>query len=93
MDLGIKNRTALVCAASSGIGLAIARSLAHEGLNIAICARNEEKLKQAQSQLQGETNSQVIAVTADLSLLSDIHRLIKTVNSKLGSIDILINNV
>ena len=67
MDLGIKNRTALVCAASSGIGLAIARSLANEVSKVAICSRNEDKLKQAQEYLQGKSNSEIIGIKADKS--------------------------
>ena len=93
MDLGIKNRTALVCAASSGIGLAIARSLANEVSKVAICSRNEDKLKQAQEYLQGKSNSEIIGIKADLSLPNDINRLIETVNNQFGTIDILINNV
>ena len=93
MDLGIKKRTALVCAASSGIGRAIARSLANEGLRVAICARNEDNLKVVQAALQAESGSEIVSVAADLSNKSDIDRLITTVNIQLGSIDILVNNV
>lgn len=49
MALGIKNRTALVCAASTGIGRAIARSLANEGVRVAICAGNEQNLRTTQT--------------------------------------------
>ncbi|NES90345.1 SDR family oxidoreductase [Okeania sp. SIO2B9] len=93
MELGIKNRTALVCAASSGIGRAIAQSLANEGVHVAICSRNEKNLKATQEALQAENGSEVVSVVADLSLESDIDRLVETVQTQLGSIDILINNV
>ncbi|NES19492.1 MAG: SDR family oxidoreductase [Symploca sp. SIO3E6] len=93
MELGIKNRTALVCAASSGIGKAIARSLASEGVRVAICSRNEKNLRIAQEALQAESGSQIVSVVADLSLKSDIDRLVETVQTELGSIEILVNNV
>jgi len=93
MDLGIKNRTALVCAASRGIGQAIAQSLVCEGVRVAICARNEENLSQARDTLQASSEAEVLSVVADLSVSSEITRLIQTVQTQLGSIDILINNV
>ncbi|MBO9998593.1 MAG: SDR family oxidoreductase [Cyanobacteria bacterium SID2] len=93
MDLAIEKRTALVCASSSGIGRAIAHSLAREGAKVAICARSEKKLREAQVSLQSETGSEVIGVIADLRSKDDIQRLIESVNEQLGSIDILVNNV
>lgn len=93
MDLGIKNRTALVCAASSGIGKAIAQSLVNEGVRVAICARNEENLNKTRDFLQASSETDVISVVADLSVFSDIIHLVQTVQTQLGSIDILINNV
>jgi len=93
MELGIKNRTALVCAASSGIGKAIARSLVGEGVRLAICSRNEENLRATQKELEAESSLEVFSVVADLSLKSDINKLVETVKTQLGSIDILVNNV
>lgn len=93
MDLGLKNRTALVCASSNGIGRAIARSFANEGARVAICSRNEENLKATQAALHAESGSEIISVVADLSLKSDIDRLVEIANAQFGSIDILINNV
>ena len=46
MDLGLKNKNAAITGASQGIGEAIAHSLANEGCNIAICARNQERMDQ-----------------------------------------------
>ena len=93
MDLGIHGRTALVCGASSGIGFAIARSLIREGVQVAICARNQDKLKRAQVALQQDSESAVISVSADLGKKVEIENLIERVESQLGAINILINNV
>ena len=93
MDLGIKNRTALVCAASNGIGKAIAQSLVNEGVRVAICARNEENLNKTRDFLQASSEAEVISIVADLSISSDITRLVQTAQNQLGAIDILINNV
>lgn len=93
MDLGLKNRTALVCASSNGIGRAIARSFANEGIRVAICARNEKNLKATQVALHAESGSEIVSVVADLGLKSEIDRLVETVNAQLGLIDILVNNV
>ncbi|NEP11215.1 MAG: SDR family NAD(P)-dependent oxidoreductase, partial [Symploca sp. SIO2C1] len=93
MELGIRNRTALVCAASSGIGRAIARSLVSEGVRVAICSRNEKNLRTTQEALEAESGSKIVSVVADLSVKSDINRLVETVQAQLGSIEILVNNV
>ncbi|NEO54656.1 MAG: SDR family oxidoreductase [Okeania sp. SIO3B5] len=93
MELGIRNRTALVCAASSGIGRAIARSLVSEGVRIAICSRDKKNLRTTQEALEAESGSEIVSVVADLSVKSDIDRLVETVQAQLGSIEILVNNV
>ena len=92
MDLGLKDRVALVGASSQGLGKAIAKSLAHEGAKIAICSRNQRTLEETRQALEAETNAKVISVVADLSLKQDIEKLLGTVKTQLGAIDILINN-
>jgi len=92
MDLGLKDRVALVGASSQGLGKAIAKSLAQEGAKIAICSRNQRTLEETRQALEAETNAKVISVVADLSLKQDIEKLLETVQAKLGAIDILINN-
>lgn len=92
MELGLKDRVALVCASSQGLGKAIAKSLALEGARVAICSRNQKTLEETRERLEAETNAEIIGVVADLSLKQDIEKLLETVEAKLGSIDILINN-
>ena len=92
MDLGLSNRTALVCGGSKGVGKAIAKSLAQEGARVAICSRNQENLEETRKELEAETGAHIITIVADLSLKQDIEKVLKTVQAELGSIDILINS-
>jgi len=61
MNLGIKDKTALVTASSRGLGKAIALQLSREGANVAICARKEDKLFQAKKDIAERTGGQVVA--------------------------------
>lgn len=92
MFLGLRGKTALVAAASKGLGYAIARELAMEGATIIICARGKETLKDARDRLATETGAKVYAIPADLSRYEDVKRVMSTSLDKLGRVDILINN-
>ncbi|MGB3511709.1 MAG: SDR family oxidoreductase [Microcoleaceae cyanobacterium] len=92
MDLGLKNRTALVCGSSKGIGKTIALFLAKEGVNIALCSRNANALEETRQTLVAETGVNVIGIVADLSSRQDIEKILQTTQKQLGAIDILINN-
>jgi len=67
MDLGIKGRNALVCAASKGLGKGCAMSLAREGANITIVARGREALEQTAAEIRSTTGAAVTTVTADIT--------------------------
>ncbi len=67
MDLGIKGKSALVCAASKGLGKGCAMSLAREGVNVTIIARGHEALEQAAAEIRSATSAKVTAVTADIT--------------------------
>ena len=71
MDLGIKNKWALVCGASKGLGLGCAQALVHEGVNVLIVARGAELLNASAATLRADSanpsESQVIAVPADIT--------------------------
>ncbi|MCS7026644.1 MAG: SDR family oxidoreductase [Bryobacteraceae bacterium] len=67
MDLGIRGRKALVCAASKGLGRACALSLAREGVGVTIVARGEPALLETAQQIREQTHSPVIAVAADIT--------------------------
>jgi 3-oxoacyl-[acyl-carrier protein] reductase len=92
MDLGLKGRVALVCAASRGIGRAVATSLSAEGALVAICARDEGALAAAAAEIQAQTGHQVLAVRADLREADQLEALVTQVEQGLGPIEILVNN-
>jgi 3-oxoacyl-[acyl-carrier protein] reductase len=87
MDLGIKDKVALVTAASRGIGLGIAKALAAEGAKVAIAARNPDSVNQAASTFGG------FGVAADLLKAEDCERAVTETRNALGAIDILVNNL
>jgi len=92
MDLGLKGKTGLVTGASEGIGLAIARRLADEGVRVAICARTEPKLKEARDQIARATGMDVVAIPADLRSLAGCQGFVDQAAERLGGADILVNN-
>jgi 3-oxoacyl-[acyl-carrier protein] reductase len=86
MDLGLRGRTAIVCGASSGIGLAVARALVAEGANVAMFARRRDLLERETERLGA------LAVRGDLTSPRDLERLVERTLQAFGGIDILINN-
>ena len=92
MDLQMNGKTALVTGASAGIGKAIAFGLAHEGVDVAICARRREPLEATASQIARETNRKIVAIPADLTKPADAEAFVKEAHIALGRVDILVNN-
>ena len=92
MDLGLKGKTALVCAASQGLGLAVAREIANEGACIIICSRRPDAIESAAASIQTETGADVLAMPADVSITADIERLVAAGVERFGKIDILVTN-
>jgi NAD(P)-dependent dehydrogenase (short-subunit alcohol dehydrogenase family) len=92
MDLGLAGKTALVTGASIGIGKAIARGLAQEGVDVAICARRTEPLEAAAAEIARETNRKVVPIPADLTKPEDAENFVRQAHAALGRIDILVNN-
>lgn len=93
MDLGIEGRVALIGASGRGLGLATAERLAMEGVNIAICDKDESVLEEAkEAVLAAGRGGQVYAYPVDLTLEDDIDRLVDEVHRDLGAISILITN-
>ncbi len=92
MDMGLKGKVAVVCAASKGLGKASAMGLAAEGANLLICARGEDALQQAAKEIADQTGVRVATLAADLSKEADCDRLIETARREYGGLDILVNN-
>ncbi len=92
MDLQLKGKTALVTGGSEGIGKGIARALAREGVDVAVCARRKDKLDQAAAEIAKETGRKVVAIPADLTKEADAKNFVEQGHRALGRVDIMVNN-
>jgi len=94
LELNLLGKTAIVTGGSAGIGLATAKALYSEGVNVAIAARRPERLEQAVLEIKSLPNSgaKVISISADLTKAEDIEKVVSTALEQFGRIDILINN-
>jgi 3-oxoacyl-[acyl-carrier protein] reductase len=95
MDLGLRDKVAIITGSSHGLGLASARALAAEGALVCLCARTAPRLEQARrdvAQRAGGDN-RVIAVVADVSTADGVARVVEDTTATFGGIDILVNNV
>lgn len=92
MDLGIKNKPALVAASSRGLGKEIAFQLAREGAKVAICARGEEELYKTKKEIEESTGSRVTARVADVTDRSQVKNMVSHIVDELGTIAILVCN-
>src|SRR5580765_5774691 len=86
MDLGLTGRTAIVCGASSGLGLAVAESLAEEGAQVVMFARRRDVLEAEAERLGG------LAVAGDVRDPADLEHAVVTAAETYGGIDILVPN-
>ena|ERR1039458_116050 len=87
----LQGHVALVTGASQGIGRACAVTLAKAGATVALAARNEEKLKAAVAQIEGE-GGKAAAFRLDVASEEAIKSTVKEISAQLGKIDILVNN-
>jgi NAD(P)-dependent dehydrogenase (short-subunit alcohol dehydrogenase family) len=92
MDLGLKDNVAAVTGGSVGIGLAIARGLAAEGVHLALCARNGQRVTEVARQIGDEFGVRAIGVPADVRVAGDIDAFVAAIEHEFGGADILINN-
>jgi 3-oxoacyl-[acyl-carrier protein] reductase len=92
MDLGLKDKSVLVAAASKGIGKATALGFLREGARVTICARDPVALDAARDELQAATGGQIVAVTADVSDPQQLQALVAAATAAHGEIEVLVNN-
>ncbi len=92
MDLGIRDRVALVAAASKGIGFAAARELAREGARVFLCSRDQARASEAAQKIHDETGASVAGVGADVTDDEAIKRFVSIARERAGRIDILVSN-
>jgi 3-oxoacyl-[acyl-carrier protein] reductase len=86
MELGLRGKTAIVCGASSGLGLASAEALAEEGANVAMFARRREELERDADRIGA------LAVRGDVTNGADLERLVERTLQAFGGIDIVVWN-
>lgn len=92
MDLGLKNRGVIVAGSSEGIGRAAAESFAREGAQVAMCARSEDRLRQAAAAIQSATGAEVYAVPLDVTDAPAVQRFTENVAKRFGRIDVCVAN-
>ena len=93
MELGLKNKSALVTAASKGIGLGVATVLAGEGCRVVVSSRDQDAIQQASRQIVKTTgNGEVYGIRADLTAKEDLDQLLESSQQKMGAVDILAYN-
>lgn len=94
MDLGLHGRVAIVCAASQGLGKAVALGLAREGAQVVVCSRNRRRITQAAREISADprVRASVLPVVADLTRAADVRMLVERTLKRFGRVDVLITN-
>jgi NAD(P)-dependent dehydrogenase (short-subunit alcohol dehydrogenase family) len=92
MDMQLKDKVAVITGGSIGIGEAVARALAREGVHLAICARGKDRLDETVRKISDEYKVKAYGIQADVSCAEDINQFVKKVEELFGGVDILINN-
>ncbi len=93
MDFGITGKRALVCAASKGLGRAVAKALAQEGVELFLCSRDKDSLSETAAEIEKSVGRTAFCAAGDLSDAASREQLIAGVKQVFPAIDILIHNV
>ena len=94
MDMGLRERVAIVGGSSKGMGRAAALALVKEGTSVTICARNEVELRKTEIEIaRASSQHHVLAIPADLSHIEDVKRVVRGTFNRFGRIDISVNNI
>ncbi|OLS35357.1 3-oxoacyl-ACP reductase [Alkalihalophilus pseudofirmus] len=86
-----QQKVIMITGASKGLGKALALHLAGKDHKLAICARNEEELKQVENEIH-RRGAKIVAAVADVSNKKDVERFVSITENTFGKIDVLINN-
>jgi 3-oxoacyl-[acyl-carrier protein] reductase len=92
MDLGIKDKIAIVAASSKGLGKAVALGLSEEGVRLTICSRGKEALEETAEEIKSGTGAEVLAISGDVSKPEDVKEIVSQTIRKYGTVHILVNN-
>jgi 3-oxoacyl-[acyl-carrier protein] reductase len=94
MDLGLQGKTAIVAAASRGLGKAVAQAFALEGANVVMFARDPASIEEAATQVRSVATdgAQIVGLSADVTRLGDLERVVKASVDSFDGADIVFNN-
>src|SRR5262245_59386752 len=92
MDLGLKDKVAVITGASIGIGLAVSEGLAAEGVHLVMVARQKERLEAEAARLAKEFGIKAVGVSSDVATSEGIDEVVAAASDSFGGADILINN-
>ncbi len=92
MDLGLRDRVALVAASSQGLGKACAMALAREGAKLVICARRKDAIEAAAEEIRRATGVEVLAEAVDVTQAGDVEGLVAKTMERFGRIDVCVTN-
>jgi 3-oxoacyl-[acyl-carrier protein] reductase len=92
MEMGLKNRVAIVAASSQGLGRATAEAFAAEGCRLAICARNQQALNAVAEKIRGEYKAEVLAEPFDVTDAGAVRDFVNAVVQKFDGLDICVTN-
>jgi len=92
MDLGLRDKVAVITGGSIGIGLAVAKGFGAEGAHVAIAARNAQRLESARMEIAGASKGRIVAIPCDVATKEGVAELVRVVEKEFGGADILVNN-
>lgn len=92
MDLELTDKKAIVTGGSRGVGRAVALQLALEGADVGICARDAQRVDEAAADLSTGSGRRVVGCTCDTRDDDSVRRMVETMSSELGGVDILVNS-
>lgn len=92
MDLGLKDKIALIAASSKGLGRACAEAMAQEGAKITICARDEATLNKTKDDILSATGAEILAIPADVTNAADIEKVVQQTVEQFGGLHVLVTN-
>jgi len=92
MDLGLKDRVAIVAASSTGLGKAVAMGMAREGAKLALCARTAKTLDETAAEIRDETGVDVLARATDVTSEAEVRAFVAAAHERFGRVDICVAN-
>lgn len=92
MELGLKNKVAVVAAASQGLGRAIAEAVAAEGARVALCSRDKARIEAAAADIRRRTSAEVLPVVADVTYADDVDRFVAAAVKRWGTVHVAVAN-